>query len=109
MMSRLKKAVDQLVHDEYALASEQYGPKHNTPHEAYAVMKEELEEAQHEVDTVDDKLNIEYWRGVMYDSDLTCTHNAKEIRDHAIKAACEMIQVAAMAEKTLKGYGRDEK
>lgn len=103
MMSKLKKAVSQLVLDEYALASEQYGEKHHTPHEGYAVILEEFEEAQHEEGVLEDKLE-EFWRGTKNDSELCCQLNAKEIKERAIKAACEFIQVAAMAHKALQGY-----
>ena len=103
MMSKLKKAVSQLVLDEYGLASEQYGKQHHTPHEAYAVMLEELEEAQDEERILEDKLD-EFWRGAKSDSELCCQKNAKAIKERAINSACEMIQVAAMAHKATQGY-----
>ena len=103
MMSKLKKAVTQLVLDEYGLASEQYGEKHHTPHEGYAVILEEFEEAQHEERILEDKLE-DFWEGAKADSELACKLNAKTIKERAINAACEMIQVAAMAHKALRGY-----
>lgn len=108
-MTKLIDEVTQLVDKEYDRAAEQHGKLHHSAHEAYAVIKEELEEAQEQVEHVDDKLNTDYWRGVMADSDFACRHIAKQIKEHAIKAAGEMIQVAAMAEKALKGFGKDVK
>ena len=104
MMTKIKTIMRKLVLAEYTLAAEQYGARHNTPHEAYAVMKEEYDEAYHEMLFLDEALNQEYWRGVMYDSDLTCQVKAREIYEHAVRGACELVQVAAMAHKTLQGY-----
>lgn len=104
MMKILSKAVGDLVQQEYALASEQHGPRFHSLHEAYAVMKEELEEAEHEFDIAKDKLDEDFWRGVRFDSELKCEKNAQLIQERAEKAAAEMIQLAAMAYKAQRGF-----
>jgi len=101
MMKQLKTDVNGLVLDEYARASEQYGPKHHSLHEAAAVMYEEYEEAQEEIAKVD-KLFDEFWSYTRNDSGLGCKQTASRLRDRAINAACELLQLAAMAHKTVK-------
>lgn len=71
-------------------------------------MKEELEEADYELQVADDKLNDDFWRGVRFNSELKCERNAKIIQERATKAAAEMIQLAAMAMKAQKGYGNED-
>ena len=109
MMKQLLKDVEQLTEKEYALASKDHGAQFHSPHEAYAVIKEEVEEAQDELRVIEDRLTDEFWRGVKYDSTFTCNYNAKIIYDRAVSAAAECIQVAAMACKSLKGYEVDKK
>ena len=104
MMKILSKAVGDLVQQEYALASEQHGPRFHSLHEAYAVMKEELEEAEYEFDIAKDKLDKDFWRGVRFDSELECKNNAQLIKERAENAAAEMIQLAAMAYKAMQGF-----
>lgn len=107
MMKKLQDGVKVLIDQEYALASGQYGDKHHSPHEAYAVIKEELEEAQDEIEIVEDKLD-EFWKAAKRDFYYGCKMNADVIYKRAMAAACEMIQVAAMAHKALQGYEGSE-
>ena len=88
--------------------AKEYGEKFHSSHEAYSVIKEELCEAKEEIDILEDKLDMEFWRGVRCDSDIICRYNAKIIKEKAINAASECIQIAAMAEKTLRGYEEKE-
>ena len=104
MMKILSKAVGELVQEEYSRASEQHGAHHHSPHEAYAVIKEELEEAQHEIAIVEDKLNHDFWKAVRTDDVYGCKVNAEIIQKRAEAAAAEMIQVAAMALKAQQGF-----
>jgi len=108
MMKILKADVERLVQEEYARASDQHGARFNSPHEAYSVMKEEFEEAVAECNIVNGVLNVEYWNSVKQDSDYIGNKVAGEIQKYAINAACEMIQLAAMALKAQKGYGNEE-
>lgn len=107
-MTKIKEGVTQLVKQEYALASEQHGGTFKSYHEAYAVMKEEVDEAMHEGNIVEDKLNDDFWRTVKADFPFGCELNAKIIMTRAIDAACEFIQVAAMAYKTLQRNDGDQ-
>ena len=111
MMTKIKKAVEGLVNRELELASEQHGNQFHSKHEAYAVIKEEYEEAKEAVDYSERLLN-RFWNcccrkdnSMSMDDDINFMN---EIRTMAILTACEAIQVAAMAEKTMRGYEVDE-
>lgn len=98
MMKKLLNEVDRLVEMEYALASEQHGARFHSAHEAYAVMKEEADEAQDEIEIAVNRLG-EFWRATKRDFEYGCDCNAKIIEKKAKLAAAEMIQLAAMAYK----------
>lgn len=97
-MQQLLNDVTALVDDELTRANKQYEDRFNSLHESYAVIKEELEEAQDEIDTVEDLLN-EFWIFVKHDDVSGCDNAARAIYNKAIHGAAELIQVAAMAKK----------
>lgn len=71
-------------------------PLFHSAHEGYGVLKEEIEEAEEEIQEVRENFGI-LWdtireNGLGFES-------IAEIEDHAIKAAAECIQVAAMCKK----------
>jgi len=107
-MTKLVNEVTQLVDAEYNRAAEQHGKLHHSMHEAYAVMKEELEEAQERFKYVDDYINEFYWRAAKNDYCSSCRKYAGDIKEQAILAAAEMIQVAAMAQKAMLGFETDK-
>lgn len=106
-MKKLTTEVTDLIDREYGRAAEQHGVKHYSPHEAYAVIKEEIEEAQDELEVVEDKLD-EFWKAAKRDFLYGCNLNAEIIYKRAMSGACELIQVAAMAKKALQGYENGE-
>ena len=69
----------------------------NSPHEGWAVLKEEVEEADMELEEVENALEV-MWNGIKYDMDRE-TSDAEDIRLSAIGAAAECVQVAAMCMK----------
>ena len=107
MMKDLIFGVANLVREEYQRASERFGPKNNSSHESYAVILEEVQEARLEIDTVEAKLQS-YWMTVRGDDQEQQFRFLSDIREMAILGACELIQVAAMADKALKGYEEKE-
>lgn len=102
-MEELKKAITQLVDEEYNRAAAKFGKKHNSAHEAYAVIKEELEEAEDEYSSADMALG-DFWKCTKRDNICETKQLARFIEERAINAACEFVQVAAMAQKALIGY-----
>lgn len=105
MMTKLKKTVDQLVQSELDLASEQHGERFHSAHEAYAVIREEQDEASQEFQDLRDFL-WKFWEEVKANRDGKI--ELHDIEELAINAACECIQVAAMAQKAQRGYEVDE-
>ena len=108
MMTKLVEKVTNLVKEEYELASAIHGAKHNSPHEAFGVIYEEIEESLVENHNVQ-KTVADFWNEVKVNAkteDLIAI--AENMRNSAILCACEMIQVAAMAHKTMQGFTIDE-
>ena len=54
---RTEKLVNDLIQAEYKSACEQFGEKYNSIHEGYAVLLEEVEEAEHCIKQARDKLD----------------------------------------------------
>lgn len=108
MMYKLVEAVKELVREELARASEQHGPDFHSLHEAYAVLLEEIEETKQEIGN----LNFDaqhMWSAVRHDNHVMFKTVADAALAHAINAASEAIQVAAVAHKTLNTVDRYEK
>ena len=104
MMTKLKEQVIKLVDFELEMANKEHGERFNSTHEAYAVMKEEYEEAKEALESAGMFLNQGFWIRCRRNG-LDCAYYAKFIESEAIKAACECIQVAAMAQKFINGDG----
>lgn len=96
-MDVVRDDVEKLVHKELQAAIEIHG-LHNSHHEAYAVIKEELEEAEEELEMCKIRLK-DMWCKVR-DNDRFKADDLKDrIVESATKLAVEAIQVAAMAKK----------
>ena len=98
MMTKLKNEVTKLVDFELDMANKEHGERFNSAHEAYAVMKEEYEEAKEALENAGVSLNRCFWKSCRCD-EINCARYAKFLESEAIDAACECIQVAAMAQK----------
>ncbi len=101
-MEKLIKEVTTLVGDEYHRAAAEHGGAAHSPHEGYALIKEELEEAREEMTKLEQQTG-HFWTEVKADELTYLPHYLDEIRKAAILGACELIQVAAMADKALAG------
>lgn len=99
-MKELLNEVKQSVKSELERANEAH-PLFNSPHEAYAVIKEEAEEAEYELKYASIHLG-EFWNSVKHDRyeidmcDCLCA-----VKECAMNLAAEAIQVAAMAQKAI--------
>lgn len=99
-MEKLIKSVQAIKEEEYGRASEKFGAVNNSDHESFAVLFEEMQESFEEVKNTDANIQ-QFWQMVKSkdaedqdkQSELTAIENS------AIFAACEFIQVAAMAYK----------
>lgn len=94
-----KKDIEKLIDAELAEANEKY-PLFHSPHEAFAVLKEECDELADEMEWIKEKLGC-IWTLVRQDRDIS--DEVFYLYNFAIAAVCEGIQVCAMARKALYG------
>lgn len=98
-MERLIAEVIECIDSEYGRASEKFGSTNNSDHESYAIILEEVEEAQQELSYLKGDLSA-LWSSVkMNSSDEHKLNECSAVERTALLAACEFIQVAAMAKK----------
>lgn len=90
-----REKIHELVAQELEDANAKY-PLFHSPHEAYAVLLEEVDEVDYEVGCV---RNLLYSMWVKVKNDMIIEDSADEIYAHAVNGIRELIQVAAMAEK----------
>ena len=102
-MNAIENQVRELVKVELAAANERF-PQFHSAHEGYAVIKEEAEELVAEASAVGFYLK-EAWEYIKGDESLA-ESEIKCVWQHAINAACEAIQVAAMCQKFLEMEGK---
>lgn len=106
-MKELYEAVEKEVAMELERAAVAHGPTLNSPHEASAVIREELEEGVGSMVSTAGSFGL-FWNAVKNDDTKSQRVHLKAMRQVATLAACEFIQVAAMAEKALCCYGEEE-
>lgn len=90
--------IEELVVQELDEANKKYSLFHS-PHEAYAVLKEEVDKVEYEVEHMKASMKL-LWVEVRKDKNIE--KRANEIYKHAIYTAQEAIQVAAMCLKIKK-------
>lgn len=98
-MNKVKDKLPALVEEELAAAMEAHG-NFASVHEGYAVLLEEVEEAEKEMRDVRQHLD-RLWNQVKVDNEGFVMHAAIYVKAKAINLAAEAIQVAAMAQKLL--------
>lgn len=98
-MKELKEAARALMYEEYERAAKKFGESFYSPHEACAVILDGAEKA--ELDLRHFKMLLEYyWCIDVKRNDMEHQNSRlKEIEETVLNAACELIQVAAMAQK----------
>lgn len=91
--------IQKLVNEELEEANKKY-PLFHSDHEAYAVIKEEIEECEEDIRKMEMVLSY-FWSNTKRDKN---SDNLIEgMKKIAMHAAAEAIQVAAMCDKTLIG------
>lgn len=106
-MEELMRAVSALVDQEYQWAAKAHDGAAYSPHEGYALIKEEVEEADEEMDRLKKKLGF-LWLNVKNDADDMVQRNFEDMKSMAIAGACELIHVAAMADKGIEGIRKGQ-
>jgi hypothetical protein len=90
--------VQSLVDAEYRRAAGLHGALFASTHEGYGVIAEELQEASEEQEKAS-AVMFQLLKAIREEKPQAITDLADYIRDTAVSAAAEMIQVAAMCEK----------
>lgn len=91
------RIIHNLIEEELAEANQKH-PLFHSPHEAYGVIKEEVEELHEELVACEGLLG-DMWHRIR--EDMGTEDVLRLLQAHAIYAAQESIQVAAMAQKAL--------
>lgn len=104
-MNAVSEDVKLLVEKELESANERF-PQFHSEHEGWAVMQEETEELAEETEAIEMAME-QLWHRIR-DNIPTATHAAL-IEQYAEAAACEAIQVAAMAQKYLDMLEMEDK
>lgn len=95
--------IETLVQQELAEANEIH-PQFASDHEAWAVLKEEIEECGDEFIALSAECDA-MWQKIRQDED--CQVELKLMKHRAICTIQEAIQIAAMCEKGLARYGKE--
>lgn len=100
-MNKLISEVKECIEREYGRAGANFGLTNHSDHESYAVILEEFQEASSEMERIRSDLE-HFWYFTMHDYDDEDKAKAcHKMWKHAMLAACELIQVSAMAQKAL--------
>ena len=102
MVHRIDKHIERLVYLELKESKRIFEEYFNSPHEGYAIIAEEYEEAEHELRKVKDKLDA-LWDDTKEDNiDIDYVINVSKMLTNAMSLASEAIQIAAMAKKLVE-------
>lgn len=93
--------VNLLVETEFTRAAQMYGEKFGNVYEAYGVLAEEVQEAEEEWDGLIG-MQAQMLKAIRKSNAKAIMDYADRLRDYAVNCAAELIQVAAMCEKTVR-------
>ena len=106
-MDAVKEDVELLVQKELESANKRF-PMFHSDHEGYAVLKEEVEEAETNMTDTKDALSV-LWRFIKRNVEVPKKRQAELVKICAIELAVEAIQVAAMAQKFIDSRREENK
>ena len=92
--------INEAVTLEIVNACKTYGAVYNSNHEAYAVLLEEVEETEKNLDYIKNRLSM-FWDEVKQNNDNEVKSNARIIALDAVELAKEACQIAAVCRKIL--------
>lgn len=101
--------IEKLINEELQNANKKF-PLFSSWHEAYAVIKEEIEEAEEEVAVMSEIELESLWNNIRSKTSDEADKFMKIgiIRGHAVRGIEELIQVAAMCDKAAMSLGGEE-
>lgn len=97
---KTEEKINEAVTLELTNACNLFGNTFHTLHEGYAVVKEELEETENDLEFVKDHFNS-LWDAVKADNAQSAKESAYMIAYNAIELAKEACQIAAVARKII--------
>ena len=107
-MNAVKSDVENLVQKELESANQRF-PMFHSDHEGVAVIYEEIQEAEYELECAKERFE-ELWSSVKRNlSSEWISEVNVVIMNRAVNLACEAIQVAAMAQKFIDSHEEREK
>ena len=107
-MNAVKQDVEKLAQKELESANQRF-PMFRSDHEGAAVICEEIQEAEYELECIKDRFQ-ELWRSVKCDMSSEWISKINTvIMNRSVNLACEAIQVAAMAQKFIDSQKEREK
>jgi predicted RNase H-like nuclease (RuvC/YqgF family) len=96
---KTEKIVDELIDEEYQNAIKKYGYDYNSLHEGYAILKEEIEEVDIEIEDLKRWLD-DFWISIKNDRYYNDTeHCVEELEVCVENAIKELAQVGAVLRK----------
>ena len=95
-----QQMMEKAISCELENACNTYGKTYNSFHEGYAVLLEEIEEAETNMKDILE-LNKELWEDVKADNDTEIKADARRISFYAYYLAMEAVQVAAVCKKII--------
>lgn len=101
---KTKALIQEAIETELENARTQWGPQYSSTHEAYAVLKEEVEEAADDLTIISEDLGY-LWNAVKGNSDKPYSAALKHIQQTAMQLAIEAVQIAAVAKKAELKHG----
>lgn len=101
--------IEKLINEELQNANKKF-PLFSSWHEAYAVILEEVEEAQEEAAVMCNLYLDRLWQDIRAKASSEADRFADIgiVRGHAVRAIEELIQVAAMCDKAVMSLGGEE-
>ena len=101
--------IEKLINEELQNANKKF-PLFSSWHEAYAVILEEVEEANNEADVMCNLYLDRLWQDIRAKASSEADRfvDIGIVRGHAVRAIEELIQVAAMCDKAVMSLGEEE-
>jgi hypothetical protein len=99
-VEELKREVGKLMNNELIRANKINGYSFHSNHEAYAVILEEIQEAEQELSNLQGQMRF-LWEAIKQDDDQVIKLRIEQMKKRSILLIAESIQTAAMIQKLI--------
>lgn len=99
---KTKELVVQACKEEL-INAKSFGEFYNSPHEAYAILKEEIEETKDNLSLVEKRLE-DIWQNIKDNDDEELVANILTLKSYALLTVFEAVQVCAVSEKFKESF-----